>query len=80
VPAQSLEFHGTGIAAIEALFVRRLFEIEQWVSPVDEVSVSEGIRPAIYRYVATRRADKGFQARLRERLEKDREVLERLAE
>jgi hypothetical protein len=51
-----------------------------YVCRVDEVSVSEGIRAAIYRHVATRRADKGFQARLRERLEKDREVLERLAE
>lgn len=51
-----------------------------YVCRVDEVSVSEGIRAAIYRHVATRRADKGFQARLRERLEKDREVLERLSE
>ncbi len=50
-----------------------------YVCRVDEVSVSEGIRAAIYRHIAARRADKGFQARLREQLEKDREVLERLA-
>ena len=51
-----------------------------YVCRVDEVTVSEGIRATIYRHIATRRADKGFQARLRERLERDREVLERLAE
>jgi len=47
---------------------------------VDGVTVSEGIRAAIYRHIAARRADKRFQERLREQLEKDREVLERLAE
>jgi hypothetical protein len=47
---------------------------------VDEVTISEGIRAAIYRHIAARRADKRFQERLREQLEKDREVLERLAE
>jgi hypothetical protein len=47
---------------------------------VDEVTVSEGIRAAIYRHTAARRADKRFQERLREQLEKDREVLERLAD
>lgn len=38
-----------------------------YVCRVDEVSVSEGIRAAIYRHVATRRGDKGFQARLSRR-------------
>jgi len=47
---------------------------------VDGVTVSEGIRAAIYRHIVARRADKRFQERLREQLEKDREVLERLAE
>ena len=47
---------------------------------VDDVTVSEGIRAAIYRHIAARRADKRFQERLREQLEKDREVLEGLAE
>lgn len=50
-----------------------------YVCRVDEVSISEGIRAAIYRHVAARRADERFQARLRKRREKDREVLERLA-
>ena len=47
---------------------------------IDEVSVSEGIRVAISSHIAARRADKGFQKRLKDKLEKDREVLERLAE
>jgi hypothetical protein len=47
---------------------------------VDGVTVSEGIRAAIYRHIAVRRADKRFQERLKEQLEKDREILERLAE
>lgn len=47
---------------------------------VDEVTILEGIRAAIYRHIAARRADKRFQERLREKLEKDREVLERLSE
>jgi hypothetical protein len=46
---------------------------------VDEVTVSEGIRAAIYRHIAARRTDKRFQERLKEQLEKDREVLERLS-
>lgn len=50
------------------------------VCRVDDVSVTEAIRAAIYRHIATRRADERFQARLREQMEKDREVLERLAE
>jgi len=48
------------------------------VCRVDEVPMSEAIRAAVYRHIAARRADKRFQERLREQLEKDREVLERL--
>lgn len=51
-----------------------------FVCRVDEVSISEGFRAAVYRHIASRRADECFQARLRERLEKDREVSERLSE
>ena len=49
-----------------------------YVCRVDEVSISEGMRAAVYRYIEVRRADKRFQARLKARVEKDREVLERL--
>lgn len=44
------------------------------------VSISETMRAAAYRYIATRRADQDFQERLSKRLEEDREVLEALAE
>jgi metal-responsive CopG/Arc/MetJ family transcriptional regulator len=44
------------------------------------VSVSEAMRAAAYRYIATRRADQEFKERLKKRLEEDREVLELLAE
>ncbi|HET7417520.1 MAG TPA: ribbon-helix-helix protein, CopG family [Solirubrobacterales bacterium] len=46
----------------------------------DDMPVSETIRKAIENHIAARRADKDFKARLRERLEEDREVFERLAE
>lgn len=44
------------------------------------VSVSEAMRAAAYRYIATRRADQEFKERLRKRLEEDAEILKRLAE
>lgn len=50
------------------------------VARADEVSISEAIRAAIYRHIATRRADERFQTRLREQMERNRKVSERLAE
>jgi hypothetical protein len=50
-----------------------------FICRVDQVTVSEGIRAAVYRHIAARRADKRFQERLRQQLEEDREVAERLA-
>lgn len=49
------------------------------IARTDEMPVSETIREAIDRHIEARRADKDFQARLKRRLEEDREVLERLA-
>jgi predicted transcriptional regulator len=49
------------------------------VARVEGVSVSEIVRAAIYQYIAARRADPGFQKRLKAQVEEDREVLERLA-
>lgn len=46
----------------------------------EEVSISEAIRAAIYRHIATRRADPRFQAKLKERLEEDLRTLEQLSE
>lgn len=50
------------------------------VARTDEMPVSEVVREAIDNHIATRRADSDFQKRLKQRLEEDREVLERLAE
>jgi Arc/MetJ-type ribon-helix-helix transcriptional regulator len=48
------------------------------VARTEEVSISEVIRAAINRYLAACRVDQAFRERLKERLEEDREVLERL--
>jgi len=47
------------------------------VARTDEVPVSESVREAIENHIAARRADSAFQARLKERLEQEREILER---
>ena len=48
------------------------------VARVEDVSISEAIRAAVHRYIATCRSNQAFKERLKERLEEDREVLERL--
>jgi len=50
------------------------------VARTDEVAITQAVREAIGNHIAARRADKAFKARLKKRLEEDREVLERLAE
>jgi predicted transcriptional regulator len=50
------------------------------VARADGVPISDVVRAAIGKHIATRRADEEFQARLKEQMEKDREVLERLAD
>lgn len=50
------------------------------VARADGVPISDVVRAAIGKHIATRRADESFQARLREQMEEDRKVLERLAE
>jgi hypothetical protein len=52
----------------------------EFVARVDGVPASELIREAIAAHLASRRADPEFQARLRDRVEADREILRRLAE
>lgn len=49
------------------------------IAQVDEVPVAEAVRDAIEAHIKAKRADKEFRARLRQRLEEHREVLERLA-
>jgi predicted DNA-binding protein len=50
------------------------------IARTDGMPVSEAVREAIDNHIASRRADKDFQKRLKRRLEEDREVLKRLAE
>ena len=50
------------------------------IARTDEMPISEAVRVAIDNHIASRRADKDFQKRLKKRLEEDREVLERLTE
>ncbi|MGN6257165.1 MAG: hypothetical protein ACTHN3_05350 [Solirubrobacterales bacterium] len=50
------------------------------VARADDAPASEVVRAALYHYIAARRSDPQFQARLRELLEKDTEVIGRLAE
>jgi antitoxin component of RelBE/YafQ-DinJ toxin-antitoxin module len=49
------------------------------VARAEGVPVSEAIRAALYQYIATCRADPGFQARFQKQLEDERQALERLA-
>lgn len=49
------------------------------VARAEGVPISDVVRVAIGKHIATRRADEDFQARLKERMEEDRKVLERLA-
>ena len=50
------------------------------VARADGVSVSRAIREATENHVTARRADKDFKKRLKQRLDEDRELLERLAD
>jgi hypothetical protein len=49
------------------------------VARADGMTVSEAVRDAISEHVARKRKDKAFRARLRAVMERDREILERLA-
>jgi predicted DNA-binding protein len=50
------------------------------VARAEGVPISDVVRAAIGKHIASRRADEDFQARLREQMEEDRKVLERLSE
>ena len=49
------------------------------MAKVDEVSINEEIRRAVAAHIEARRNDAGFQERLRASIERNREILERLA-
>lgn len=50
------------------------------VARADDIPVSEVVREAIGKHIEERRSDKEFQKRVKQLLEEDQEVLERLAE
>jgi hypothetical protein len=50
------------------------------VARAEGVPISDVVRTAIGKHIATRRADEIFQVRLKEQMEEDRKVLERLSE
>ncbi|MFP1155599.1 hypothetical protein ACK280_26570 [Mycobacterium sherrisii] len=52
----------------------------EFVARVDGVPASELIRDAIAAHLDKRRSDPDFQARLRERIDADKRILDRLAE
>ena len=49
------------------------------IAGVDEISINEEIRRAIATHIEARRQDKEFRERLRASLDRNREILERLA-
>lgn len=51
----------------------------EMVAHADGVPVSEAIREAISEHIARRRKDKAFQERLKASLERNKEILDRLA-
>ena len=53
-------------------------ELER-VARVEGVSISDVAREAIMEHIERRRKDKTFQSQLREIMEQDREIFERLA-
>lgn len=48
------------------------------VARADGMKISEAVRQAIAKHIATRRSDPEFQQRLRRRLEKEHAILESL--
>lgn len=49
------------------------------LAQVEGVPVSEVVREALVRHIEERRADAGFQSRLRDSIERNRAILERLS-
>lgn len=49
------------------------------IAGIDEVSINEEIRRAIAAHIEARRQDSEFRRRLKASLERNREILERLA-
>jgi predicted transcriptional regulator len=81
-PRQLLRRLSALMSATKVLSLRLPSELAEELGVIaraEGVSVSAAIRASVYRYIATRRTDQDFQERIKQRLEADREVLERLA-
>ena len=50
------------------------------IAEVENVPVAEAVRQALAAHIAARRKDRAFQQRLRESIERNQEILRRLAE
>lgn len=48
------------------------------IAQIDDIPVAEAVRNAITTHIETRRGDEDFQRRIRELMERDRDILERL--
>lgn len=65
--------------AMTIRFEDRQAEELEAVAKVDGMPISEAIREAIDKHIESRRKDEAFQARLRASLDRNREILEKLA-
>jgi ribosomal protein S15P/S13E len=54
-------------------------EVLEAIAGIDEVSINEEIRRAITAHIEARRQDPDFRRRLQASIERNREILERLA-
>lgn len=54
-------------------------EVLEVIAGIDEVSINEEIRRAITAHIEARRQDPDFRRRLQASIERNREILERLA-
>jgi predicted transcriptional regulator len=61
------------------LDAERAAELEA-IARADHMPVNRAVGDAIERHIAARRKDKDFQARLKQMIEEEREVLDRLAQ
>ncbi|MGN6217416.1 MAG: ribbon-helix-helix domain-containing protein [Solirubrobacterales bacterium] len=66
--------------AISVRFSEKMAKELDALARAEGVPVSEAIRAAVHRYIATCRSNQAFKERLKKRLEEDRELLERLSE
>lgn len=65
--------------AMTVRFDERQAEALEQVANIDQVPVAEAVRKAVESHIDARRQDPEFRERLKASLERNREILERLA-